>query len=566
MGRAKSCERALLAAAALPLFGAALHAQVSELWSETYGHLPDATVGWKCTSTAAGSFWVWARAFYQPPGSTVFSSDDYLLRYSSSGVLQGVTDLGGAGASIIYGLGLAAAPAGGVYSLCGGPTNTAEVLLRSVSPVGAIQWTQTYDIGVAGAGYDLVADSSGAPVFFVSTSNGGKLARYSPAGAFDWDADLTFGAAVGSAETIAASPLGEVWVSGRSSAIGVHRFSNDGVPQSFTSFAFGSNSASTSTALAVDSTGACACVGAASAPGNLQGPPGIALLDPSGALVWSTTLSLNPGPLETFDDVAFGTDGTIWACGRTGLQTLLAHFDRNGALLSSTTWSAPLGRTALAAGTAGEVVVVGGGGAVRQFDSGGQLTWSWTTAMIWIGDVEIGEDGLVVVTGAESPSYGETYSSTVGIDAGDYPVAYCTAKPNSLGCVPLASYVGVSSASATSGFAIVVSPLLNQRSGLLAYSISGPSQAPFQGGYLCLQSPLRRTPVASSGGASNPVTDCSGVFVLDMNRFASGALGSSPAVELSTVGATIWCQHWSRDPGSPSTTGLSNGLAYSVLP
>jgi len=566
MGRTKSCRRSPLAAAVISVFGVALHAQVSESWSESYGHLPNTTLGWKCTSTDAGSYWVWARASYQYPGSTVFWLNDYFLRYSSSGVLQGVTDLGGTIPSIYYGLGLAAAPGGGVYALCGGPMTPAELLLRSVSPVGAIQWAQTYDIGVAGARYDLVVDSSGAPVFFVSTSTGGRLARYSPAGAFDWDANLAFGAASGSAEAIVASPTGDVSVSGRSTAIGIHRYSNAGVPQSFTSFAFGANPASTSTALAVDSTGACVCVGAASAPGNLQGPPGIALLKPSGALAWSTTLSLNPGPLETFDDVAFGTDGSIWACGRTGSQTLLAHFDRSGALLSSTTWSAPLGRPSLAAGTAGEVVVVEGGGTVRQFDSSGQLTWSWTTAMTWISDVAIGEDGLVVVTGAESPVFGETYARTVGIDAGDYPVAYCTSKPNSLGCVPLASYVGVSSASATSGFAIVVSPLLNQRSGLLAYSVSGPSQAPFQGGYLCLQSPLRRTPVASSGGASNPVNDCSGVFALDMNQFASGALGGSPAVELSTVGATVWCQHWSRDPGSPSTTGLSNGLAYSVLP
>jgi hypothetical protein len=31
-----------------------------------------------------------------------------------------------------------------------------------------------------------------------------------------------------------------------------------------------------------------------------------------------------------------------------------------------------------------------------------------------------------------------------------------------------------------------------------------------------------------------------------------------------TPGQTIYCQWWMRDPGSPSTTGLSNGVRFTV--
>lgn len=32
------------------------------------------------------------------------------------------------------------------------------------------------------------------------------------------------------------------------------------------------------------------------------------------------------------------------------------------------------------------------------------------------------------------------------------------------------------------------------------------------------------------------------------------------------AGATAYAQYWMRDPGSPSTTGLSNALAFTVNP
>jgi len=110
--------------------------------------------------------------------------------------------------------------------------------------------------------------------------------------------------------------------------------------------------------------------------------------------------------------------------------------------------------------------------------------------------------------------------------------------------------------------------LRNQKGGLLFYGLNGSAAAPFQGGTMCLAPPRMRTPTQNSGGNSFPADDCSGSFALDMNAFASGALGGTPAPALRVAGATVHCQFWGRDPGfaAPADTMLSNALRYVVLP
>jgi hypothetical protein len=107
--------------------------------------------------------------------------------------------------------------------------------------------------------------------------------------------------------------------------------------------------------------------------------------------------------------------------------------------------------------------------------------------------------------------------------------------------------------------------VLSNKSGLLFYGVSGPTSTSFQGGILCVAPPLRRTPVVQSGGPVSPV-DCTGVFAVDMNAFAAGALGGNPLVELSLPGTFVNCQWWGRDPGfaAPLNTSLSDGLGYIV--
>jgi len=160
------------------------------------------------------------------------------------------------------------------------------------------------------------------------------------------------------------------------------------------------------------------------------------------------------------------------------------------------------------------------------------------------------------------------YSATV--TSGPYktsvtPQIYCSGKLNSLGCLPYMSWSGNASASASSGFTIEGNDVRNNKSGLLFYSVSGTAGLPYQGGTLCVKSPIKRTPSVSSGG-SPAGQDCSGVYSIDMNAFAAGALGGTPLPALQVVGTNVYCQWWGRDPGfpAPDNTTLSGGLHYVV--
>jgi hypothetical protein len=146
------------------------------------------------------------------------------------------------------------------------------------------------------------------------------------------------------------------------------------------------------------------------------------------------------------------------------------------------------------------------------------------------------------------------------------PVVYCTAKTNSLGCVPTISGSGTPSATAGSGFDVSAAMVRNQKSGLLFYGLNGRASTPFQGGTLCVATPVRRTPAVLSGGAPKPADDCSGVYTVDMNAFATGAGGGNPAAGLTVPGTTVDCQFWGRDQGFPAplNTTLSDGLEYTV--
>ena len=138
--------------------------------------------------------------------------------------------------------------------------------------------------------------------------------------------------------------------------------------------------------------------------------------------------------------------------------------------------------------------------------------------------------------------------------------SYCTAKSNSLGCVPILASSGVPSASSTAAFDITASQMLNQRPGLLIY---GYSQLilPFQGGFKCMSNPTRRTPLQNSGGSPLPLNDCSGAYVIDFNAWIQG--GHDAAL---VACQEVDVQYWSRDSASPSATGLTSALSFVVAP
>ncbi|MBK8181207.1 MAG: hypothetical protein IPK67_20470 [Planctomycetes bacterium] len=146
------------------------------------------------------------------------------------------------------------------------------------------------------------------------------------------------------------------------------------------------------------------------------------------------------------------------------------------------------------------------------------------------------------------------------------PVAYCTPKTNSLGCVPAVAFTGSPSATAASGFSVSASQVRNNRAGLCLYSASGRAAVPFTGGTLCLATPVRRSIPLQSGGNPQPANDCSGIYSIDLNAFGRGALGGHPAPFLSAPGTVVQAQFWGTDPGfpAPNSTTLSEGIEFTL--
>ncbi len=139
------------------------------------------------------------------------------------------------------------------------------------------------------------------------------------------------------------------------------------------------------------------------------------------------------------------------------------------------------------------------------------------------------------------------------------PAVYCTAKVNSLGCLPEIGSTGRPSVSDPTPFTIEASQVLNNKPAVLFYGYSAQA-VPFQGGTLCIGPPVRRTAVQSTGGNPPPL-DCSGTLSFDFNALIQS--GADPQL---AAGVLAYAQYWYRDAQSPLPAGLTDALRFSPCP
>lgn len=139
----------------------------------------------------------------------------------------------------------------------------------------------------------------------------------------------------------------------------------------------------------------------------------------------------------------------------------------------------------------------------------------------------------------------------------DLACSYCTAKVNSQGCTPAMNFSGTPSASAGSGFVVGASQIVPSMNGLLFYGLTPAATTAFQGGLMCMQSPITRTAIQNAGSSA----PCSGSFSMDFNALI--ALGGDPAL---APGAVVRAQYWSRDPASSFSSSVTDALVFAIAP
>jgi hypothetical protein len=198
--------------------------------------------------------------------------------------------------------------------------------------------------------------------------------------------------------------------------------------------------------------------------------------------------------------------------------------------------------------------------------------YSWTgsvfgggTGVLNIAAADLYHSGTLAPAGSgNSRVYWDDFSLVNGFPP-PAPITYCTPKTNSLGCTPSISGAGTSSATLPSGFVISAVNVINNKPGLIIYSSTGQAATPFQGGFLCINGPVRRSIPLLSGGTAPP-NNCSGVYSLDMNSFGRGTLGGTPAAYLSVAGTVVGSQAWGRDNGfaAPNNSTLSDALQFTI--
>jgi hypothetical protein len=205
--------------------------------------------------------------------------------------------------------------------------------------------------------------------------------------------------------------------------------------------------------------------------------------------------------------------------------------------------------------SAGETRLVSGSAGVTLHSWTGGLNDRMGYAVSPAGDLN-GDGFTDLVFGARNAPFGagEAYVHLAQLEP---PTVYCTAKVNSQGCTPQVSTQGTPSVSLADDFVVIASNVINQKAGICFWGYA-PKSAPFKGGTLCVQSPIKRTPLQTSGGNAGP-DDCSGSYAFHVSHAYMAAHWMLP-------GGRVHAQFWSRDPASSYNVGLTDAVAFDLVP
>jgi hypothetical protein len=172
----------------------------------------------------------------------------------------------------------------------------------------------------------------------------------------------------------------------------------------------------------------------------------------------------------------------------------------------------------------------------------------------WVYDVLLNGAGLVYPTGgARHLSLFRTPTA---------PPGYCTAGTSTNGCVATISADDHPSVSLAHPCRISVANVDGQKSGLIFYSATGRDATPWNASsFLCVKSPIQRTPTRSSGGTQGA---CDGTLLLDWNDFQTA--NATAIGQPWSSGSVVQVQAWLRDPPAGGSTNLSNAIELTYLP
>jgi len=139
-------------------------------------------------------------------------------------------------------------------------------------------------------------------------------------------------------------------------------------------------------------------------------------------------------------------------------------------------------------------------------------------------------------------------------------VTYCTASTTSIPlCQAAIHATGTPSASNPTGFTVSSGPIPGKVFGLAYLGTNGAAALPLgtQGGFVCVAAPIFRAAAKQSSGT---LGTCTGVIDYTLQELSAA---HAPA---GVPGTTVHTAIWFRDPPSPDTFALSDGLRFVVLP